>query len=63
MARLAVPQTLAHWNALGREYLPGHLGMVFLSVEPDEVRAEKTGKAIAHFRCTQMILYPRSREK
>jgi 1,4-dihydroxy-2-naphthoyl-CoA hydrolase len=28
-----------------------------------EVRAEKTGKTIAHFRCTQMILYPKSGAK
>jgi len=145
MARLAIPQTVAEWNERGREYLTGHLGMVILSVEPEEVRArmrversvcawngylhagavvsladtccgyatvrnlpegaegfttielksnfvgstlegdvicvatpvhkgrttqvwnaevlaEKSGKVIAHFRNTQMILYPRSRE-
>jgi uncharacterized protein (TIGR00369 family) len=128
MARLAIPQTVAEWNERGSQYLPGHLGMEMLSVEPDavharmrversvcawngylhagavvsladtccgyatvrnlpedaagfttlegdvtcvatpvhkgrstqvwnaEVRAEKTGKTIAHFRCTQMIL-------
>src|SRR6185436_19174109 len=39
MARLSVPQSVAEWNELGREYLPGHLGIVFTSVEPDEVRA------------------------
>lgn len=39
MARLTIPQTIAEWNELGKQYLPGHLGMVFLSVEPDEVRA------------------------
>jgi len=39
MARLAIPQTVAEWNERGREYLSGHLGMVIISVEPDEVRA------------------------
>ncbi|MGE3145205.1 MAG: PaaI family thioesterase [Pseudorhodoplanes sp.] len=33
------PQTLAEWNAAGEAYLPGHLGMRFLSVEPHEVVA------------------------
>ena len=85
MARIAIPQSVAEWNQRGRNYLPGHLGIDFLAVEPDEVRArmrversvcvakpahkgrttqvwdaevraEKTGKTIAHFRCTQMIL-------
>ena len=107
MARLTVPQSVAEWNELGREYLPGHLGIVFISVEADEVRArmrverricasngylhagavvsfadtccgyatmrnlpegaeviaEKSGKAIAHFRNMQKILYPRNRDK
>ena len=39
MARLQMPQSLAEWNARGKEYLPGHLGMEILAVEPDEVRA------------------------
>ena len=39
MTRLAIPRTVAEWNELGREYLPGHLGIEFLSVEADEVRA------------------------
>ena len=39
MARLEIPQTVAEWNELGRDYLPGHLGIEFLAVEPDEVRA------------------------
>ena len=39
MARLEIPQTVAQWNELGREYLPGHLGIEFLSAEPDEFRA------------------------
>ena len=144
MARLTMPQTVAEWNERGKEYLPGHLGIEILAVDPDEVRArmrversvcawngflhagavvsfadtccgyatvrnlpddaegfttielksnflgttlegdvicvakpmhkgrttqvwdaevaaQNTGKTIAHFRCTQMILYPRSR--
>jgi uncharacterized protein (TIGR00369 family) len=36
--RLTVPQSLAEWNERGRDYLPGHLGMECLVVEPDEVR-------------------------
>jgi 1,4-dihydroxy-2-naphthoyl-CoA hydrolase len=32
-----VPRTLADWNSAGSDYLPGHLGMVFTKVEPDEV--------------------------
>ena len=39
MARIAIPQTVAEWNQRGKEYLPGHLGMEILAVEPDEVRA------------------------
>lgn len=39
MARIAIPQTIDDWNARGKDYLPGHLGMEFLAVEPDEVRA------------------------
>ena len=35
-----VPQTLAEWNAAGAEYLPGHLGLVFLKVEAGEVIAK-----------------------
>ncbi|KAB2911633.1 MAG: PaaI family thioesterase [Hyphomicrobiaceae bacterium] len=34
---IAIPQTLADWNAAGAEYLPGHLGIVFDKVEPQEV--------------------------
>jgi uncharacterized protein (TIGR00369 family) len=36
---IAIPQTLAEWNAAGAEYLPGQLGIVFLKVEPQEVIA------------------------
>jgi len=39
MARLKIPQTVAEWNEMGREWLPGLLGIEFLSVEPDVVRA------------------------
>jgi uncharacterized protein (TIGR00369 family) len=34
-----IPKTLEEWNAAGSEYLPGHLGMTFLKVEPGEVVA------------------------
>ena len=39
MARLTIPQTVAEWNALGADYLPGHLGIEILSAESDEFRA------------------------
>jgi len=39
MERLSIPQTIAEWNERGKEGLPGHLGMEFLAVDPDEVRA------------------------
>ena len=49
MERLTIPKTLAEWNERGRDGLPGHLGIEFLAVEPDEVRArmqvEATKKA------------------
>lgn len=35
--RLSVPQTLTEWQQRGRDYLPGHLGIEVVSVEPDEV--------------------------
>jgi 1,4-dihydroxy-2-naphthoyl-CoA hydrolase len=38
MERLTIPQSLAEWNERGKEYLPGHLDMEVLAVEPDEVR-------------------------
>ena len=34
-----LPQSIAEWNAAGADYLPGHLGMRFLKVEPQEVVA------------------------
>lgn len=39
MERLIIPNSVAEWNQRGEDYLPGHLGMEFLAVEPDEVRA------------------------
>ena len=39
MEKLTIPQNLAEWNARGREYLPGHLGIEILAVAPDELRA------------------------
>lgn len=39
MPRIAIPQTVAEWNERGRDYLPGHLGIEFLAVDADEVRA------------------------
>ena len=36
---LARPKTIDEWNALGRDYLQGHLGMTFEVVEPTEVVA------------------------
>jgi len=39
MERLTIPENLKEWNALGRDYLPGHMDIEILSVDPDEVRA------------------------
>jgi uncharacterized protein (TIGR00369 family) len=39
MARLRIPRDAAEWNQIGREYLPGTIGMEILSVEPDALRA------------------------
>lgn len=36
---IKIPQSIAEWNAAGAEYLPGHLGMTFVKVEPKEVVA------------------------
>ena len=41
---IKIPQTLAEWNAAGAEYLPGHLGLTFLKVEPQEVIAQMTAR-------------------
>ncbi len=32
-----IPTTLEDWNTRGQAYLPGHLSLEFLKVEPDEV--------------------------
>jgi 1,4-dihydroxy-2-naphthoyl-CoA hydrolase len=39
---IAIPHTLDQWNAAGAEYLPGHLGIEFVRVEPQEVVARLT---------------------
>lgn len=39
-----IPQTLAEWNAAGADYLPGHLGLTFLEVEPQQVVAKLTAR-------------------
>lgn len=39
---IKIPQTLDEWNAAGAEYLPGHLGLTFVKVEPQEVVAKAT---------------------
>lgn len=36
---IAIPRTLDEWRAAGEGYLPGHLGIEFITVEPDEVVA------------------------
>jgi 1,4-dihydroxy-2-naphthoyl-CoA hydrolase len=36
---IEIPGSLEEWNARGRGYLPGLLGLEFLAVGPDEVRA------------------------
>jgi 1,4-dihydroxy-2-naphthoyl-CoA hydrolase len=40
--RIEAPRSIEEWNARGRDYLPGLLGLEFLSVGPDEVRARMT---------------------
>ena len=39
MARMRIPQSAGEWNEVGREYLPGMLGIEILSVESDALRA------------------------
>ena len=36
---LKIPKTLDAWNEAGADYLPGHLGITYVKVEPDEVIA------------------------
>jgi uncharacterized protein (TIGR00369 family) len=38
VARLEIPKSIEEWNARGRDFLPGHLGMEILNVDPDAVR-------------------------
>ena len=41
---IKIPQTLEEWNAACAAYLPGHLGLDFLKVEPQEVIAKVTAR-------------------
>ncbi|MEM6462802.1 MAG: PaaI family thioesterase [Pseudomonadota bacterium] len=45
--KLSIPQTIEEWNSRGQSYLPGQMGMKFIKVEPDEVRA-RFGVTTAH---------------
>ena len=36
---IQIPQGVDDWNAAGKEYLPGLMGMTFSKVEPDEIIA------------------------
>ena len=37
--KISVPETLEEWNDRGRDFFPGHTGLEFVKVEPDEVIA------------------------
>ena len=39
MTRIKAPTSISEWNAFGKNYLPGHLGIEILSVKPDELLA------------------------
>jgi 1,4-dihydroxy-2-naphthoyl-CoA hydrolase len=39
LALLIPPDNLGEWNDLGKTFLPGHVGLEILSVEPDALRA------------------------
>jgi uncharacterized protein (TIGR00369 family) len=39
MNRIRVPNGLSEWNDVGKEYLPGLLGIEFTSIDDDEIRA------------------------
>ncbi len=39
MNRIRIPNGLGEWNDVGKEYLPGLLGIVFTSIDDDEIRA------------------------
>ena len=39
MTRIKIPKTISEWNDFGKDYLPGHVGIEIISVDPDELRA------------------------
>jgi len=39
MTRIKIPKNINEWNNFGKDYLPGHVGIEILSVDPDELRA------------------------
>jgi len=39
MDKLRSPRNISEWNLLGKDYLPGHMGLEILSVKPNELRA------------------------
>ena len=41
MARKGIPQSAGEWNEIGREYLPGTLGIEIVSMDPDALRAQR----------------------
>lgn len=47
-------------NDAGKDRLPGLLSIRMTQVWDATVTARETGKTIAVFRCTQMVLYPRT---
>lgn len=61
--------TIEQINTRSQGTLPGLIGVEFTGIEPGrattqiwdaQVTDEASGKTIALFRCTQLILYPRS---
>ena len=39
MMQSKIPKRISEWNAFGKDYLPGYLGLEILSVETDELHA------------------------
>ena len=39
MTHLRAPKSLGKWNQFGKDYLPDHMGIEIVAVEPDELRA------------------------
>ena len=39
MTHIKIPKNINEWNNFGKDYLPGHVGIEILSVDPDELRA------------------------